>query len=149
MYPIMVDLSTRRVVVFGGGKIATRKIREILIGGGKPIVISPEVTPEIQEWANIGQLQLIQRSFQAGDTQDADFIFICTNNSQTNATIQAEATSKQYVNNVAKKEYGDFYNMAVIREKDFLIAISTDGQAPSKSKRLKEKLNKWLTENAL
>ena len=46
-FPMFIDLSKKKVVVIGGGRIAGRRIRTLLSFAGQICVIAPEVTEEI------------------------------------------------------------------------------------------------------
>ena len=71
MYPMMVDISKRKVVVVGGGRIATRKLQELIRCGAQPTVVAPAVSPEILEWAESSKVLLDRRAYKSGDLDDA------------------------------------------------------------------------------
>lgn len=144
MYPIMVDLTKRNVLIVGGGTIATRKAKGIISAGGMPVIIAPEISDELQKIVNQYDLQYEKRSFQLGDTTGYDLIFICTNQPKVNQKILAEVKSNQWVNDTTKHENSDFYNMSTIREDRYLVATSTYGKNPSLSKRLRRFIKKNL-----
>ena len=49
-FPMFIDLSKKKVVVIGGGRIAGRRIRTLLSFAGQICVIAPEVTEEIEDY---------------------------------------------------------------------------------------------------
>ena len=49
MYPVMMNIQNKPVVVIGGGKVAARKIKTLLSEGAKVTVISPKLNEEIQQ----------------------------------------------------------------------------------------------------
>ncbi|MEW6587353.1 MAG: NAD(P)-dependent oxidoreductase, partial [Nitrospirota bacterium] len=55
-FPAFLDLSRRRVVVVGGGKVAERKISSLLKTGAFLTVISPEITKKIRKEKDAGRL---------------------------------------------------------------------------------------------
>lgn len=136
MYPMMVDISKRKIVVVGGGKIATRKLQELIRCGGQPTVIAPAVSPEIQEWAENSQAVLIRRGYRSGDLEGATFIFICTDDPLTNNAIRSEIGPDQFLNDTTDRNNSDFINLATLRQDDFLVAVSTFGNDPRRAKRL-------------
>jgi precorrin-2 dehydrogenase/sirohydrochlorin ferrochelatase len=133
---MMVDISKRKVVVVGGGKIATRKIKELIRCGAQPIVIAPAISPEIQGWTDDGQIVLSRRAFQPGDLAEATFIFICTDDPVTNRAIRSEIGPHQFLNDTTDRNNSDFINLATLRQEDYLVAVSTFGNDPRKAKRL-------------
>ena len=44
-YPILLDLRGRLVIVVGGGRVAARKVTDLLEAGAQIILISPTLTP--------------------------------------------------------------------------------------------------------
>ncbi len=136
MYPMMVDLSKRKVVVVGGGKIATRKLQELIRCGAQPTVIAPAVSPEIQEWAELGETLLVRRAYRTGDLNGATFIFICTDDPATNAAVRSEIGPHQFLNDTTDRHNSDFINLATLHQEDYLVAVSTFGNDPRKAKRL-------------
>lgn len=46
-YPIMLQLNGRRAVVFGGGKVANRKVNALLKMGAAVEVVSPQIVNEL------------------------------------------------------------------------------------------------------
>ena len=55
-FPVFIDLSTKRVVVFGAGKIATRRAETLLSFAGELIVIAPACTERIAQLFEEGKL---------------------------------------------------------------------------------------------
>ncbi|WP_320165030.1 bifunctional precorrin-2 dehydrogenase/sirohydrochlorin ferrochelatase [uncultured Trichococcus sp.] len=136
MYPMMVDISKRKVVVVGGGKIATRKLRELIRCGAQPTVVAPAVSQEIQEWAEGGKALLVRRIYQSGDLDDATFVFICTDDPATNKAARSEVGPYQFMNDTTDCSNSDFINLATLRQQEYLVAVSTYGNDPRKAKQI-------------
>ena len=66
-YPVYLDLRGRACVIVGGGEVAERKIQGLLECGAGVTVISPEVTPSIQDSASRGELKWHAREYVEGD----------------------------------------------------------------------------------
>ena len=56
LFPLYTDLTQKKAVVIGGGKIAARRITSLLGFVGELVVIAPLVQPEIRELAEKGEL---------------------------------------------------------------------------------------------
>jgi len=136
MYPMMVDISKRKVVVVGGGKIATRKLQELIRCGAQPTVVAPAVSPEILEWAESSKVLLDRRAYKSGDLDDATFIFICTDDPATNKAVKSEIGPNQFLNDTTDRSNSDFINLATLRQDDYLVAVSTYGNDPRKAKKI-------------
>ena len=109
MYPVMMNIQNKPVVVIGGGKVAARKIKTLLSEGAKVTVISPELNEEIPK----SQVEWVQRSYQTGDLEGAKLVFACTDNQDINKKVMEEAHPSQFVNNTGDKKNYDFYNVAI------------------------------------
>jgi precorrin-2 dehydrogenase/sirohydrochlorin ferrochelatase len=141
MYPIMLQLTGKKIVVVGGGKIAWRKTVELIKAQGKVTVIAPAFLSAFKQLSNV---TLIEANYASEQLTDAQLIFACTDSPAINRQIVKDAKAYQWVNDCSEKEHSDFYNMATITDQDYLIAISTYGKNPTAAKALKAKLNELL-----
>lgn len=144
MYPILIDIQQLSVLVVGGGKIATRKVCGLIEAGAKPTVIAPTFSETLLTAKRNGLVLLRERSFQYGDTTGFQVIFICTDNPAVNQAVLNETTPRQLVNDTTNQHNSNFFNMALIKENDFAIALTTNGKNPRKTKQLKEKIRSLL-----
>lgn len=48
-FPLFVDISEKKIVVIGGGAIATRRVKTLLSFEPQIVVVAPEVTGELEE----------------------------------------------------------------------------------------------------
>ena len=55
-FPIFIDISEMKVVVIGGGKIATRRVNTLLSFTKQIEVVAPEVTTELRELSEKGEI---------------------------------------------------------------------------------------------
>src|SRR5947209_9047061 len=94
-YPAFLDLRHKRVVVVGGGAIATGKVRGVLPGGPGPlVVIAPSVSRTIRRAAEANRLIWLARPYAAGDLAEADYAFAATDDRALNATVAEEARQR-------------------------------------------------------
>ncbi|MGY4105472.1 precorrin-2 dehydrogenase/sirohydrochlorin ferrochelatase family protein [Ignavigranum ruoffiae] len=143
MYPILLDLTNRPILVVGGGKVASRKINQLLENNAKVTVISPYLSQEI----NKKQINWICKTYQPSDSLGYDLIFACTDNETLNEEIYNKSNSGQFVNNASNKHKSDFYNMKVIKSGDYLFSVSSLGENYKHTKRIGNNLKKWLDKN--
>lgn len=137
-YPMMVNICGKRCVVIGGGKVAERKISGLFTAQAEVIVISPIVTKQIAEWAEIGKLQLRLRSYEAEDVRGAFLVIAATNSEKVNAQINEDIHNSErglgqglsLFNRVDLPEYGDFIVPAMFRRGRLVVAVSTSGANP-------------------
>ena len=140
MYPVMINIREKKVVVVGGGKVAARKIKTLLAEQAAVTVVSPTLHADIPQ----AEIQWLARSYQTGDLEGAKLVFACTDQEEVNRQIMEEAAPSQLVNNTGDKTFSDFYNVAIARKKDVSVMISTNGLSPSRSKEIRKKIEAIL-----
>ncbi|WP_430868850.1 uroporphyrinogen-III C-methyltransferase [Demequina aurantiaca] len=86
-----LDLRGKRVVVAGGGKVATRRLRRFLSEGADVVVIAPEVSEDIERLASHHDLEWRRREVEEADLDGAWFALLATNDADVNARLAARA----------------------------------------------------------
>ncbi len=142
-YPIFLNISGKKCVVVGGGQVALRKVRTLLEHGAGVEVISPDLCPELSQLAEGGEIHVLQRSYRAGDLQDAVIAIAATNDSNTNLEVVKEAHRKAVlVNVVDDPENSDFIVPSYMCRGDVTIAVSTGGRSPALARKIRTRLEK-------
>ena len=77
-YPVLLRLANRSCVLVGGGAVALRKARGLLAAGARLTVVSPELTPDLEDLVAQGALDLERRAFAPGDLADAFLVVAAT-----------------------------------------------------------------------
>src|SRR5205823_8107436 len=91
-FAAFLDLLGKRVVVVGGGKVASTKVRALLACRPAPlIVVAPMATAFIRRAAAAGQVDWLQREYQPGDLEGAVLAFGATDDRTLNACVASEA----------------------------------------------------------
>jgi precorrin-2 dehydrogenase / sirohydrochlorin ferrochelatase len=135
--PIFLDVTERRCVVIGGGKVAERKIEALVDAGARVTVISPVVTSAITRWAAAGRITHAAREYHPGDIDGATVVFAATDNPALHRSIAAEANERRVPINVADKpDLCTFIAPAVAKRGALQIAVSTSGAAPAFAARI-------------
>lgn len=140
-YPVFLKLRGRKCAVIGGGEVALRKVRSLLEHGARVSVISPELCPELAGMAAKGQIQVLQRNYQAGDLRDTFIVIAATDDAKVNRELLKEAgESKALVNAVDDPENCDFIVPSSVRRGDVTIAVSTGGRSPALARKIRSRL---------
>ncbi len=109
------------------------------------MLISPEATPQLQQWVSKDAIEWVRRPYQEGDLEGYKLAFAATNQRQINVQITAEATQLGLLCNVADNpEEGHFHVPAVHRQAELVVSVSTAGKNPGKAKQIRDKIAKWL-----
>lgn len=140
-YPIYVELSGRRVLVVGGGRVAKRKIKRFLEFGARVSMVSKELAPEIKEYINQGKVKYLGSEFQESALDSAFMVICATDDKELNARISRIARAKGLlVNAVDQPEDCNFIVPSIIKRGDLIISISTSGKSPAMARIIRERL---------
>ncbi|HYH08605.1 MAG TPA: bifunctional precorrin-2 dehydrogenase/sirohydrochlorin ferrochelatase [Thermoanaerobaculia bacterium] len=134
-YPLFLDVAGREVVIVGGGAVSARKAATMLHHGAKVTVVAPEITTEI------AGAQLIRKSYEAADLENAFLVFAATNDPAVNGRVAEDCRARRILVSVADAPaLGDFIVPAIVESGPIRIAVSTSGSSPALARRLKDEL---------
>ena len=143
---MFLKLAGKRCLVVGAGKIGEPKIASLLDTGASVHVIALEASEAVHEWAKASKISLELRAFAAEDLHETFLAVVATASLSLNGSIYREAQRRGVLCNVVDDpEYCDFYYPAVVRRGDLQIAISTNGQSPSLSQKLRQQLERQFS----
>jgi len=144
-YPAFLDISRRKCLVIGGGKVAERKVERLLKFRAKLRIVSPKLTPRLLKWAELRRFGVVFRVFRPSDLRGADLVFALTDRPVLNRSIARAAQKRKIWVNVAKPgEASDFILPALLERPSFTVAVSTRGRSPARARKLKARLEKLL-----
>jgi len=86
-FPVNLLLKSRKCLLVGGGKVASRKLLKLLDSGAEIMVIAPECSGQIRALAAEGRIELHQRSFQDSDLDGAFLVYAATDDHALNLKI--------------------------------------------------------------
>jgi precorrin-2 dehydrogenase/sirohydrochlorin ferrochelatase len=141
LFPMFLKLANRACLVVGAGAIGESKIASLLEAGGKVLVIAPEATPQVRAWAQSKALEWRQRPFEPGDLDGMFLVIAATSSTELHESIFEEATRRGVLCNIVDvPSLCDFYYPSVVQRGALQIAISTAGQSPALTQRLRKQL---------
>jgi len=140
LYPANLKVEGRLCVIIGGGRVAARKAASLMECGATVRVVAPELDPGFGE---LGDFEHTARPYAQGDLEGAFLAIAATDDDAVNRAVEAEAQERRlFLNVVDKPEQCNFYVPSSVRRGDLMITVSTGGQLPALSKRLR----RWLEE---
>ena len=143
LFPMFMKLENKRCLVVGAGKVGEPKIASLLDTGAHIHVVAFEASDMVRKWAREGKITLELRAFTVTDLDGTFLAVVATASRELNASIYNEAQRRGVLCNVVDDPaYCDFYYPAVVRRGDLQIAISTNGQSPSLSQKLRQQLER-------
>lgn len=145
-FPLFINIKEKDILVFGGGNIATRRIKAMLPYGACIRIVAPEISEELQQLAEQnGNLILDYRKYKLSELQKPDFVLAATNDEKVNQTIFRECRHKGILVNVASnRELCDFYFPGVVQQGDITVGITANGKNHKKAAEVTEQIRKLL-----
>ena len=139
-FPLFVDLSEKRILVVGAGKIATRRVESLLDFAGSITVAAPEATERIRQLSREKKICWINGIYHKDMTEEADFVLAATDDDVCNTRIVKDCKARNIpVNACHKKELCDFYFPGIIRRENLVMGITSGGQDHQKIREIREK----------
>jgi len=129
-FPLTLRISGRKVLVVGGGHVATRRAHALVDAGAELTVVSPSLTARLTELAETGRITWLRRTYEADDLDGTWLVQTATANPATDDQVAADAEARQ----VWCLKGGDpadatAWMPAVARVDDVLISVSGGGDA--------------------
>jgi siroheme synthase-like protein len=136
--PILLEAATLRVLVVGGGTVATRKARAFCDAGAQVRVVAPSIADAIRALEPTGRVSLVERPYHSDDIADAQLVIAATNDRAVNARVATDARAASRLVNVTDvPAEGSFATMAVHRSGALVIGVSAGG-VPDAAARIRD-----------
>lgn len=168
-FPMFIDISEKKIVVAGGGRIAQRRVETLLKFADDITVIAPEVTDKIRKRVDEGKVRWIKKAF-CRDTEEsrpderkdlpdvkkstadinrlleeADMVLAATNDTVCNERIVRMCRRRGIpVNASHKKELCDFYFPAVVVKDHVTVGITSGGLSHAQARKVREQIETVL-----
>jgi len=140
-FPMFYDFSNKKILVVGGGYIATEKLEKLVQFSKDITVIAKELSLEANSIIKDNCLALLQRGYKEGDIDGFNIVIVATDDIALQESIYKESRGKDIlVNAVDNTTYCDFIFPSFIKKGDLTVAISTSGASPAFAKQFKWKI---------
>ncbi|WP_078392488.1 precorrin-2 dehydrogenase/sirohydrochlorin ferrochelatase family protein [Shouchella patagoniensis] len=146
--PFMVNVEKMSIVVVGGGSVALKRTKALVLAGGFVHVIAPTILPEFFLLKCKGLISVEKRAVGFNECFTSELVFLCSNNKALHDQIYKQKAPRQHVYLSNKAQKGDFYVPAKIEKGLLTVSVSTAGASPSYTKRLKNQIDEMLPEYA-
>ena len=146
-FPLFFRIAGRKVLVVGGGRVAERKVRQLLEYGAVITLVSPEAVSYIANLAKDKIIAWNRRRYIPGEAGDYALIIATTDSEEVNRRIYEDAVGLNIpLNVVDQPDLCTVIFPAVVRRGEVTIAVGTDGRAPFLTKSLKEEIDRTIPE---
>ena len=135
---MFVDLSDKKIVVVGGGNIATRRIKTLLQFTRNITAVATKTTMELHELVKAGFVNLINRPVKRSDFAMAFMVIAATNDWKLNDEIYRVCKEEGiYVNVADDKSKCDFYFPGIYMQDEVVVGITASGLNHKKARRVR------------
>lgn len=146
-YPIFLELGGKRVVLIGGGSVATRKAAVLAEAGARLVVVADHAGEVLIDLCAQYGIELIRAKYDKQYLGTASLVVAATSDETVNRQVYADCQALGILCNVVDDPpHCDFFVPAVVRRGDLQIAIGTEGNCPAYAGHLRKKLEKLFSE---
>lgn len=140
-FPVNLNLTGRPVLVVGGGRIALRKVQQLLVAGADITVLAPVIVDELRELP----VRILQREYAAGDVDGFRLVVTATGVLHVDQQIFDECEALgTWVNSADDPARCTFTLPAVMRRGDLMVAVSSGGASPALASFLRARLEEQI-----
>jgi len=144
-FPMFMNMEELKVLVIGGGNIATEKLEKLVDFTKSITVIALRIENEARVLIESYGLTLHQRAYVLGDIQGFDIVIVATDTVALHQAIYEESRgSRVLVNSVDNTDYCDFIFPSYVKKDDLTIAFSTGGASPAFAKQIRQHFEKII-----
>jgi siroheme synthase-like protein len=138
--PISINITGKRVLIVGGGKVAAHKLSTLIKFTHDITVLAPDIIHEI---LNDSRLNCIIKPYEKDDLCDFHLVYACTNNRMVNAEIKKDANNLGLMVNVADDpELCDFISPAIYKQNHITVSVGSNARNVKKAIRIRN----WIKE---
>jgi len=137
-FPIALHGERITAVVIGGGSVGTRKALALVEAGAQVRVVSPVVSPELEDAVRLHQIILLREAYRREHLERATLVIAATDSREVNAQIAVDANARGMLVNISDyPDEGNFHTMALHRSGEVTIAVSSGG-VPGAAARIRD-----------
>lgn len=146
-FPLFMDISDKKIVVVGAGKIAARRVKTLVDFGAAIVVVAPQISQELEQMEQEHKITIIRREYQREDIYDAWMVLATTDNHKLNEEIYSVAKCLGALVNVASnREKCDFHFPGIVKKDSYVVGINASGKDHHGAAVLREKISEVLEE---
>ena len=145
--PVFLDLTNKKCVIIGGGEVAHRKAKLLLKTEALVHIVAAEFSEKVKDLTS-DACTLVTEEFNQSHLNDAVLVIAATDSASVNREVATTANALNIpVNVVDEPALCSCIMPALIDKSPVVIAISTGGNSPVLTRRLKELIEIILPSN--
>ena len=143
--PVSINISNRRILIVGGGKVAAHKAEILYRFTDQATVLAPEIDEKFQELPFL----IKKKEYEPDDLNEFQLVYICTDNHELNRQIKKDAEGMGITASVCDApDLCDFVSPAIYLNNNITIAVGSDAKEVKRSIAIRNRI-KELIENGI
>lgn len=138
MYPFMINIQQKKIVVIGGGRVAETRVQNLLRWQPQVTVISPKLDESLHRLWNQGMIDYESREFRPSDVLEAFIVIAATNDRSINQAVKNCCAVNQLYNIVDDPQNSSLHFPAFYEKCGVTVSVGTNGISPMLAKKLRD-----------
>lgn len=139
--PISLNITDKKILLIGGGRIASHKIGFLEQFTKNITVIAIEVIDAIKQKG----YAYIEKAYEKADLEGAFLVYACTNIQELNLRVKKDAEDLGILTNVVDNPtHCDFVSPAIYKYNHMTVAVGSNAQEVYRSIALRNKIKDFL-----
>jgi siroheme synthase-like protein len=144
--PISLNVTNKKILLVGGGRVATHKGSIMARFVSNVTVISPDFTDEIRQLP----FTFIEKEYEKRDLQGFFLVYVCTGDHDLNSRIKADAEELDILTSVCDAPMMcDFVSPAIHKEGHVTISVGSNAQNVYQSVAIRNQITQLITDGLL
>jgi len=144
--PISLNVTNKKILLVGGGKVATHKGSIMARFVSDVTVISPVFTDEIRQLP----FTFIEKEYEKKDLEGFFLIYVCTGDHDLNSQIKSDAEDLGILTSVCDAPMlCDFVSPAVHKQGHVTISVGSNAQNVYQSVAIRNQITQLISEGLL
>jgi uroporphyrin-III C-methyltransferase / precorrin-2 dehydrogenase / sirohydrochlorin ferrochelatase len=149
LYPLGLWLAGRRVLVVGGGAVATRRVPALLDAGADVLLVSPELTPALHGLVTAGRIDWRPRRFEPADLDEVWLVQVAVDDPVAAAEVSAAAEPRRvFCVRADDRTEATAWTPAVTRHGPVTVAVLGGGD-PQRAVRVRDAIGQRLADGSI
>lgn len=140
MLSIALNIKDRPVTIIGGGSVALRKLKRLILEEARVSVVAKDFLDDFHAYA----CELIKDEYKKEYIEGSFLLYIATDDESLNSSIEKDARVLHILyNRCDKSENSDFHSINMKKIGGLDVSISSGGRLPDLNKAIMDGLKKY------
>ena len=138
--PVSINITGKKILIVGGGRIASHKIGFLEQFTKNITVVGLEVIDAIKQ-----RISFIEKQYEKSDLPGYFLVYACTNIIELNRQVKADAESLGILCNVVDNPVlCDFVSPAIYKHDIYTVSVGSNAQNVYKSIEIRDRIKEFL-----